>query len=922
MDDLWLELTRWNSEFCSSWGYLTYEHRKLEEGTQLWTYGLRDGSVLDYVTDTPRKTLRSPSKMSEIDPVKVSLLPTLRGTDTPTEPESPAVKAQKLLHLKTLVFPVPEEAYKSSRAALGDKITKAQEGGYDANIHIVDPDKYYEHLEALHSKVIQSSALAYNDRSELLEGLWDGDAVMLEGLDTIPDWLSLSQYQMIKSMSVKDNKAHVLAHLWGTYLMICRCWMTLQELKLDSFCDRAINILVKLPALDIVEITEISIESVTSLKSLLEHGLIRILSSSDAVDLWACLRESVLVPCDSFLAQFGIRDPATNPDDIKSTLVFSRMTACLLDVAIISYVGSHSSRLDLRISKDHDQGIHLVHTKEEFQFACKAQRLACIDGMLDHEKVWVFNLPLLGYQVDEFAVTATLRPLAVLTRIHLLADIWGPVWAVPNGNDISHYNVSKGVIYRLRDQNVSGIRGAVQCHWSAQTDRSWAARAIPFASDDLLLIEGGLVKNDSCDYSLFDYASDRSQHLHILGTKPETWVLDSRGISLSLTKTIGVTIMGAQKLIPQTTVKQHALDEWTNRPEDVNPDFLNNAYGVTISHCTGNAKRIALKELLLNRALWPMLINRSSDGPDTHWHSKFQAALEDDDPEAIITFWSANRKHRQEVAALVCSALRLLDSTGHVGDNYEAALISDNERRSVVLDQKSNEWLVLLRESRRMASYVLIEDACVHMSGPSSEISSCSSGKAFTVLQTQIKMIGEDIFLGKPMRTSTDYVFQILTICITGERILVPQTLLSHVLRSASMTGREQYRQNCAYGKVTYVRSASKAYHGWKVQKKVKQKSKTAGVIPFLSSDPDRESVAKRTGPALTSPETSPEGVNLTAHPCDTLKPVVVTTDEQCNSITREGLYEHRITSSGHEPPSKSSQRLEKFPLRVSNSSE
>ena len=155
----------------------------------------------------------------------------------------------------------------------------------------------------------------------------------------------------------------------------------------------------------------------------------------------------------------------------------------------------------------------------------------------------------------------------------------------------------------------------VQCHYYSRSSffRRRASRLLSrdadllLAEDDLLLIGGGLRENRDCKYTLSDLARDSSSDFMVLGTTKSVWKLDTRGIAVGVSKIFGITMSGSQKLIPQTTLKQHILDKWTANPSRANPGIFNQHIGVEVSHCTGNARRLSLRELMVSAPMAKVL---------------------------------------------------------------------------------------------------------------------------------------------------------------------------------------------------------------------------------------------------------------------------------------------------------------------------
>ena len=159
--------------------------------------------------------------------------------------------------------------------------------------------------------------------------------------------------------------------------------------------------------------------------------------------------------------------------------------------------------------------------------------------------------------------------------------------------------------------------------------------------DDLLLIGTGLGVKQSCEYTLDQFEEEYGHGMGVLGGEGSVWEqeLDSRSGSLSVSGIIGVSVSGTQKKRPQTSLKQRILAKWKTAPQTASPGILNQYLGVEISHCTGNAQRIRVKDLLLIQS----------------------------DPEAVFDVWARYESNRCEMAALVCWLLEALEVTGKRG---------------------------------------------------------------------------------------------------------------------------------------------------------------------------------------------------------------------------------------------------------------
>jgi len=116
--------------------------------------------------------------------------------------------------------------------------------------------------------------------------------------------------------------------------------------------------------------------------------------------------------------------------------------------------------------------------------------------------------------------------------------------------------------------------------------------------DDLLVIEGVLKDNNLCQYTPVHYSEDYIDLLTDLGTDESSWKLGSRTFGISGGKYFTVQLSCTQKRIPGATRKDAISKKLLNQPQYINFGFLDKFLGVLVSHCTGHAKRVTMKDLL------------------------------------------------------------------------------------------------------------------------------------------------------------------------------------------------------------------------------------------------------------------------------------------------------------------------------------
>jgi hypothetical protein len=468
----------------------------------------------------------------------------------------------------------------------------------------------------------------------------------------------------------------------------------------------------------------------------------------DINDIQAILWAQVLAPCESLLGRlnYSLKTEGLTIDHI---LAIGRVTALLLDLALLSYTGSHGCRFDNDYLQKDVRNFEVGWENTPLKFRCSLTRLACLHEFLDKREVWVFELQPSNSRWE----ASHNRPMAILTKMEDFADIWGPVYAVPgpeNSNAIRQYNVSKGIICRVKGGTQSALRNAIKCHW--YTRMSWvrglAMKFLPpsedyyLSPDDLLLINGdwGIMKEKTtCEYTLNQYEANYGGLLNGLGTGDSTWRWDTRSVSIGFSKIVGVSVTGIQKRIPDTPLKQKILDKWQNA-ERRNPHVLNQSLGVEVSHCTGNARRVAVKTILTLKPMAHALDRQFPGWRAKPWGWLFWTAISGREDSAIEKVWKDFEVYRSQMAQLICFALDLLSPTGVEESKLSVAFLNNGQEASLNLEVKMNTWALLLKDTPLTASFAIVNEKCLLCCVPNHSAATCSasgSEMALTTLQSQ-----------------------------------------------------------------------------------------------------------------------------------------------------------------------------------------
>ena len=514
------------------------------------------------------------------------------------------------------------------------------------------------------------------------------------------------------------------------------------------FCKNAINILAFHECPEVIEIRRVPSVLITDVETGLEAALSLVLGTDLEDRSFALTLTNVaMAPCRRVLERIGSYVfPAPETRTLRQLATAVRVVALVIDIGLVSYVRSHGSGFDGSYFSQ-DLSKLEVNLGDNLIFGCYWAKLACLHPFLDKKKVWVFEFS--GIHPDNFSRQRKLRrPHSLCGRIEDIADIWGPVYTVPTGTgNANYYGVSKGIIYRVKSKKESPIPGAKLCHYSSRSSfvRKEASRLLAnmdelaLSQDDLLLIGAGFRENANCKYPISAFTEESTFAMTVLGTKDSVWKWDSRVLAVGLSKNLGVTVSGTQKLIPQTTLKQHILDSWTTVPSRRNPAVLHQYLGVEISHCTGNARRISLKSLMISEPIRPILERQVPNWHRKPWGEALNKALHSPDKNDIVNVWNEHESNRSDIADLVCCVLQVLNDTGWNEQKvFNSAVLIDNEERAVPVPSNLNSWLVALKDTHLTSAYVITNEVCFGCEVPDRTISTCNTSQAFTALKTQI----------------------------------------------------------------------------------------------------------------------------------------------------------------------------------------
>ncbi|KIW09894.1 hypothetical protein PV08_11995 [Exophiala spinifera] len=654
---------------------------------------------------------------------------------------------------------IPVESVFPDRAAAKASIqawkAKAEQGGFDDDICLVDPQAHYTELSFLEQDVVQKSE--YFRRQGSYSTAFDNDTSALtrrqDELHLVPAWMWAFIQEQLSENSGKHwrSSQQELDSLWTSYLILCRVLANFDALSEANFCTSYYSILLEQSDRNVAEIVKIPRDTLDDIKTGIEAAASQICATDINPDrIYMHLLACVEGPCSKLLKILHL--PTSDLSESSTAiLALCRALSLLADLGLVSYVGSHTTRFDKEnLSKEIQVTDVGNGDSDSLHFDCRTRSLACLSGFLDGEQVWVFRCSI--GKLKALPLKDDPHPgLYILTHIEEFADVWGPVWSMsaekgPPGS-IRQHNVSKGVICRV-DEAATQEGKPVRCHWYGwgkfQMRRAHRllslSKPLYLEKDDLLLIGTRSRDNPDCKYTLDQFEADYGHELAVLGGECSVWEseLDSRSGSLSFSKIFGVSVSGTQKRRPQTSLKQLILARWKTSLQTANPGVLNQYYGVEVSHCTGNARRVRIKDLLLMSTIQSLLELHFPQWSSLPWGSMFSAALQSDDPEAVFEVWVRFQENRADMAALVCYVLEILDKTGKREDGLAAAFLNNRQEYSITFDDHLNDWSSLLRDTHLMATYAVINDVCIECHTPDHSTATCNGEAACTVLGTRL----------------------------------------------------------------------------------------------------------------------------------------------------------------------------------------
>ncbi|KAL8719523.1 MAG: hypothetical protein Q9181_008055, partial [Wetmoreana brouardii] len=187
--------------------------------------------------------------------------------------------------------------------------------------------------------------------------------------------------------------------------------------------------------------------------------------------------------------------------------------------------------------------------------------------------------------------------------------------------------------------------------------------------------------------------------------------------------TVGMNVIYKDK--KETPLKHSLLDRWVYEPHTRNPRELENFWGIAVSLCTMNARRVRIIDLLgvesvtnlLKAFAWSDQVWEPGEaGFRSKMRDRYLKAVQSPNPYELGDMWERNPSWREEFGKVLLVCLRILSKTGYDPHRDEFHILwtlpQFHGPRRVTLKARDQSWIRFLRDTTgSMAMAVIIEDS-------------------------------------------------------------------------------------------------------------------------------------------------------------------------------------------------------------------
>ena len=418
----------------------------------------------------------------------------------------------------------------------------------------------------------------------------------------------------------------------------------------------------------------------------------------------------------------------------------------LLDLVLVSHVCSHMGDLGCLMSKDIAMGrkfqissqaskmVDLSVPSEPGTMSFSRRTLKCLNGFLCGEQVWVLHGPDIN-PMDSSELFLSTTPDA-------FADVWGPMWKITHTGKplkILRYDLEHGSIVPFSMISGNGrhfVRTELNeelCHWISNSElekfeRALAITSVPQICRPRLLIgacrHNVIPNTEQCYCNLTDVNNRfvSKGYRRIIGSSPRKWVTES--------KTVGTTVGGAGLGTPTiqyshtkkkdgVPVKEAFHKRWKNSTPQLRPwGCLLIRYGLQVSLCTGNSRRVRLVDLIAGDTMKEFMQTNPSYATRP-WREAFEELLHTD-PARLVTFQADNPIEREGFEEYITSCLDGLIHTGsgsRAHDPFVALWVYNGQPWEIAFPRQYRSWAGFVEDSDSTCSFIVLEKCLVNRLG-------------------------------------------------------------------------------------------------------------------------------------------------------------------------------------------------------------
>ena len=238
----------------------------------------------------------------------------------------------------------------------------------------------------------------------------------------------------------------------------------------------------------------------------------------------------------------------------------------------------------------------------------------------------------------------------------------------------------------------------------------------PFDGAETLLIGAGRTRRlrwKQCKCSMNDMTQwlKESGRLDRLSASRSYRYVDANQVSVGLgTHGVQATVSRSVKTKREEPLKHSLIQQWENEIHSRGPREFGNHWGVAISLCNMNARRVLLSDLLGARSVLDQLENfewsdtsHDEQCPQSRRYKAYKEAVCSEDSQALSDLWKREPTWRKDLGEALLLCLRYLVKTGFdVNRNEFHVLWSPpgcHDPRRLTLKATDQNWIAFLKDT-------------------------------------------------------------------------------------------------------------------------------------------------------------------------------------------------------------------------------